>query len=176
MRPTLTAVILLALLALLAAAGPAEARARPTLVVSSLASHQGARIGPLERFRITGVVRNRGRSASPALISAGLRRSGKMAFALGGGAPRRVPAHARRKFRVEAVGPLLPAGSASRRYTLVTCVRARRGAPSSCSHLKRSVLVVAPRKEGGVRDGSGIVSGSGGESGNETGSGSWTGT
>src|SRR4051812_50134096 len=94
---------------MLAAAGSAEARAEPNLVLRSLVSHHGARIGPLEHFRITGVVRNRGRSASPALISAGLRRSGKMAFALGGGTLQRVPARARRKFRVEAGGPPPPA-------------------------------------------------------------------
>jgi aminopeptidase N len=155
----------------------ASARAKPSLVISSLASHHGARIGPLERFRITGAVHNRGRSASPALVSASLRRDGKMAFALGARNLRRVPAGKRRKFTINAVGPLLPAGAASKRYTLYACVRPRRGARSSCSHLKRTVLVVAPGKRSGLGNGTGPGSGGNGTgTGGTTPGGSATGT
>jgi aminopeptidase N len=158
----------LALLVLLGSTD-ASARAKPSLVISSLASHHGARIGPLERFRISGVVRNRGRSASPALVSASLRRDGKMAFALGARNLRRVPAGTRRQFKINALGPLLPPGAASKRYTLSACVRPRRGARSSCSHLKRTVVVVAPGKGSGLGNGTGTGSG-----GNGTGTGGTT--
>jgi aminopeptidase N len=129
----------------LAGAGPAAAapKTKPKLAVVSVKPHAGARIGPAERFRITGVVRNRGSKASPALISASLRRNGKTAFVLGARNIQRVRARRSQKFTIAATGPLLPAGAAPRHYTLTACVRSRRGARSTCHRARRPVLVVA---------------------------------
>jgi hypothetical protein len=147
----------------LVGAGSAEAAKRPKLVVGSLVSHGGARIGAGERFRVTGVVHNNARTASPALVSVSLRRDGRRAFALGAANLKRVPGRRGRKFTVATTGPVLPAGVAPRRYTLMACVRARRGAKASCRHLKRTVVVVAPGKSGGNGNGgNGSGTGTGG--------------
>src|SRR3954468_9143085 len=73
--------------ALLVGATPSPAAAaaakKPRLTIASLASHHGARIGPRERFGITGVVRNNWRRTSPALIGASLRSAGKTRFTIG---------------------------------------------------------------------------------------------
>src|SRR3954451_17703804 len=105
-------------LALVLWSSPAEAKQaqkKPTLIITKLSQHAGARIGPGERFRITGVVRNRGRAGSQALVGARLRRSGKMAFALGAINLGRVRAHHSRRFTLKATGPLVPAGNSTRR-------------------------------------------------------------
>src|SRR3954471_7658434 len=155
--------------ALLVGATPspaADAAAKkPRLTIASLASHHGARIGPRERFRITGVVRNNWRRTSPALIGASLRSAGKTRFTIGAASLTRVPGHRSRKFTVAATGPLRAAGTAPRRFVLVACVRPRRGARSICSRLKKSVVVRAP-----ARGGSGTGNGGGG-SGTPTGPG-----
>src|SRR4051794_1825167 len=123
---------------------PAAAAAKPRLRITSLASHHGARIGPRERFRITGVVRNNWRAASPALIGATLRFAGKTRFALGAGGLLRVPGNRSRKFTIHATGPLRAAGAPPRRFVLTACVRRRRGARSTCVPLRKGVLVIAP--------------------------------
>src|SRR3954454_23732282 len=110
-----------------AGAVAAAAAATPRLEITSVASHAGSRIGPHERFRITGVVRNNWRAASPALLYASLQLGGKTKFALGGGKVARVPGHRSRKFTISAIGPLRAAGAPPRRFALVACVRARRG-------------------------------------------------
>jgi aminopeptidase N len=141
----------------LAGAGPAVAapKKQPTLAVTSVQSHHGARIGPAERFRVTGTLRNRGHSASQALLTAGLRtRAGKTAFVLGAKNIQRVRGRHSRKFTITATGPLLPAGSAAKRYVLVACVRSRRGARATCRRLKRTVVVVAPATGTGTGNGS----------------------
>jgi aminopeptidase N len=144
----------------LAGAGPATATAaqkkKPTLAVTSVKSHHGARIGPAERFRITGTLRNRSRGATQALLAAGLRTSaGRTIFVLGAKNFQRVKGRSSRKFTITATGPLLPAGSASRRFVLVACVRPRRGARASCRRTKRPVLVVAPATGTGTGNGTG---------------------
>src|SRR4051812_49684551 len=128
------------LVALFAGVAPADAAAKPRLQITSFASHHGARIGPRERFRITGVVRNNWRASSSALVGASLRFAGKNRFALGAASLVRVPGHRSRKFTIQATGPLRAAGAPPRRFVLSACVRRRRGARSSCVHLKKSVL------------------------------------
>jgi aminopeptidase N len=113
-----------------------------TLSITKLSQHGGKRIAPGERFRITGTVRNRGRSASPALISATLRRNGKTAFVLGARNIKRIRGRHSRKFTLDATGPLVSAGKPIRRYVVSACVRARRGGRSACRHVRRSVKVV----------------------------------
>jgi aminopeptidase N len=144
-----------------AGAVPANAAAakKPRLSVASVASHAGTRIGPRERFRITGVVRNNWRVASPALLHATLQLGGKTKFALGGAKIARVPGHGSRKFTIAATGPLRAAGAPPRRFVLVACVRARRGARSSCRRMKNSVLVVAPSAGSGGGNGGGTGGG-----------------
>ena len=124
----------------------AGAAGKPKLAVTSIASHEGARIGPAERFRVTGVVRNRRRVASPVLLSASLRTKGKPIFVLGAKNLSHVPARGKRKFTINAVGPLLPAGVAPWRYSLVVCLRRGRGARAACRRLRRTVVVVASAK------------------------------
>jgi aminopeptidase N len=138
--------ICLAGVAVLAGALPASAVAatKPRLTVTSVAAHAGSRIGPREQFRITGVVRNNWRAASPALLHATLQAGGKTKFGLGGGKIARVPGHRSRKFTIFATGPLRAAGAPPRRFALVACVRARRGARSTCRRMRKSVLVIAP--------------------------------
>jgi aminopeptidase N len=127
----------------LAGAGPAAAAPKkPAVAITSLRSHAGAKIGPAERFKITGTVRNRGRKPSQALLSASLRLKGRTVFVLGAKNLRHVPGHRSRAFTIAATGPLLPAGTATRSYRLVACVRPRRGARSTCRRARRSVPVV----------------------------------
>jgi hypothetical protein len=123
---------------------PAGAATKPKLAVTQLNPHFGARIGPGERFLITGMVRNRGRRASRALIGASLRSGREQAYTLGAVMIRRVKGGRRRSFTVHAVGPRLPAGSAAKRFALVVCVRPRRGARPACRRASRSPLVVPP--------------------------------
>ena len=144
MRRILSAGVAVVVLALAGTTPATAAPKKPKLAVTSIKSYEGARIGPAERFRITGVIRNRARKDSQALVSASLRRSGKTAFVLGAKNLGRVRARKTRRFTLSATGPLLPADTAPRQYTLVACVRSRRGARSTCHHLRRPVLVVAP--------------------------------
>src|SRR4051812_18478106 len=137
------------LVALFAGVAPADAAAKPRLQITSLASHHGARIGPHERFRITGVVRNNWRASSPALISATLRLGNKTRFVLGAGSVAHVPGHRSRKFTIAATGPRRGAGAQPRRFVLAACVRPRRGGGWPCARLKRSVVVLAPARGGG---------------------------
>jgi aminopeptidase N len=123
-------------------ASPAAGAAKPELAITQLKPHFGARIGPGERFLITGVVRNRGRRASRALIGASLRSGRQQAYTLGAVMIRRVKGGRRRSFTVHAVGPRLPAGSAAKRFALVACARPRRGARPACRRASRSALVV----------------------------------
>jgi aminopeptidase N len=148
-RVCLAGVAVVALVAGLAPATAAAAAKKPRLSIASLASHHGARIGPAERFRITGVVRNNWRAASPALIGASLRFAGRTRFVLGAASLARVPGHRSRKFTIAATGPLRAAGAPPRRFVLTACVRPRRGARSTCRRLKKTVVVVAPSGGGG---------------------------
>jgi aminopeptidase N len=145
------AIAILVLLAVVAAAPANAAAAKPKLTVTSLTPHGGKRLEPGERFLITGVVRNRARRRTPALISATLRRRprGPNRHALGAGAIPRVRAGRRRSFTIKAVAPTLAVGAASRRLVLVACVRPRRGARAACRRSARSVLLVAPTGTGG---------------------------
>jgi aminopeptidase N len=148
------------------APAPAPAAAKkPRLTITSLASHHGARIGPRERFHITGVVRNNWRATSSALVGASLRFAGKTRFALGAASLVRVPGHRSRKFTIHATGPLRAAGAPPRRFALSACVRRRRGARSTCLHLKKGVLVIAPSRGGGSNGGNGGGTGGGGTGG-----------
>src|SRR4051794_6799708 len=145
--------IAMPILLALVLAPPAEAKKRqqkkPPLAISALSQHGGKRIGAGERFRITGTLRNRGRTASQALVSATLRRKGKMAFALGAANVRRIRAPRSHKFTLRATGPVVPAGKPARRYAMWTCVRARRGGRAVCAHARHSVLVVPASPGGG---------------------------
>src|SRR3954447_8130888 len=128
-----------------AGAGPAAAapkKKKPTIAVTSVRSHAGAKITAAERFKVTGAVHNRGRKASQALLSASLRRNGRTVFVLGAHNLRRVRGRHSRKFTIAATGPVLPARTAAKRYPLLACVRRRRGARSACRRARRSVLVV----------------------------------
>ena len=127
---------------MLIAATPAYAK----LTVSSVSSHAGARIRPAQKFRVTGVVRNRGRVASRALLTAELRLKGKPVFVLGAANLKRVTG--KRRFTIHAVGPVVPA---TRRFGLVACVSPRRGTARSCRRLRRAVLVLAPKLSPGAR-------------------------
>jgi aminopeptidase N len=134
-------------------APPAEAKKRqqqkkPPLAVTALSQHGGKRIGAGDRFTITGTIRNRGRRASQALVSATLRRHGKIAFVVGAANLRRIRAHRSRRFTIAATGPAVRAGSPARRYVVTACVRARRGGRSVCRHTRHTVLVV-PQSPGG---------------------------
>ena len=153
----LAAPILIALVLAPAADAKKKQQKKPPLAISALSQHGGKRIGAGERFTITGTIRNRGRSASQALVSATLRRHGTMVFVLGAANVKRIRAHHGRKFTVVATGPALPAGKPARRYVLTACVRARRGGRSVCRHARHSVLVL-PASPG---EGSGGTPGSG---------------
>src|SRR4051794_35367233 len=137
--------IVMPMLLALALVAPADAKKqqkKPPFSITKLSQHGGKRIGPGERFRITGTIRNRSAAASPALISAVLRHSGKTAFGLGAINAKRIRAHRSRKFTLNATGPVVPAGKPSRRYVVMTCVRARRGGRAVCRHTRHSVVVV----------------------------------
>jgi hypothetical protein len=124
-------------------AGSADAAPKgPVLAITKVTSHAGKRIGPAERFRVTGIVRNRGRKVSPALLTASLRLHGRTVFVLGAKNLRRVRGRHSRAFTIAATGPVFPGGTATRRYTIVACARSRRGARSTCRRARRSVLVV----------------------------------
>ena len=153
----LAAPILIALVLAPAADAKKKQQKKPPLAISALSQHGGKRIGAGERFTITGTIRNRGRSASQALVSATLRRHGTMVFVLGAANVKRIRAHHGRKFTIVATGPALPAGKPARRYVLTACVRARRGGRSVCRHARHSVLVL-PASPG---EGSGGTPGSG---------------
>jgi aminopeptidase N len=162
----------------LAGAGPAAGAGKspPKLAVTALKSHHGARIGPGERFRVTGTLRNRGRAATQALLTAGLRTSnGKTAFVLGAKNIQRMPGRRTRRFTISATGPLLPAGSGAKRFVLVACVRPKRGAKASCRRTKRSVLVVAPGTGATNGPGGTGTNGNGNGTGNGNGNGNGTG-
>jgi aminopeptidase N len=122
---------------------------KPSLAITWLSAHAGKKIGPGERFRVTGTIRNTGHAASPALVSATLRRGGKTAFVLGSTNIKRIRGRHTQKFTLAATGPLLPVGAADRRYVLMACVRARRGAGSSCRHTRHTQVVVAPSSHSG---------------------------
>src|SRR3954452_20692846 len=162
-RVRLVGVAVVVLAAGIAPAGAAAAK--PRLQITSLASHHGAQIGPREHFRVTGVVRNNWRAASPALVGANLRFAGRTRFVLGAAGLVRVPGHRSRKFTIHATGPLRVAGAPPRRFVLTACVRRRRGARSTCVHLKRRVLVIAPSAGGGSNGGNGGGTGGGGTGG-----------
>jgi aminopeptidase N len=153
----IAAAILIALVLAPPAEGKKRQQKRPPLAIAALRQHGGKRIGAGERFAVTGTIRNRGGTASPALVSATLRRRGKVAFALGATNVRRIRAHHSHRFSLRATGPSVPAGKPARRYVLTVCVRTRRGGRSTCRQIRRSVVVV-PAGPGG---GSGGTPGSG---------------
>jgi aminopeptidase N len=145
----ITIALLLGTLALAAWASPAMARSS-TLTITSLHAYAGAKIKPGERFRVIGTIRNSAKAASPALVSATLRRAGKTAFVLGGKNIKRVPGgHRAYKFTLIATGPRLAVGAAAKRYSLVACVRVRRGLGSACRHTPHTQLLVAPNSTPG---------------------------
>jgi aminopeptidase N len=141
----IAATILIALVFAPAAEAKKRQQRKPPLAIAALSQHGGKRIGPGERFRITGTIRNRGRTASQALVSATLRRRGKVVFALGAVNVKRIRAGRSHRFTLAATGPRLPAGKPIHRYILGVCVRARRGGRSVCRHARHSVLVVPAR-------------------------------
>ena len=157
-------------LAALTGAPAQAAPKKPALVITKVTAHAGARIGPSERFKITGTLRNKGRKATQALISASLRNSaGKTAFVLGSKNLASVKGRRARKFTIAAVGPRRPAGAAPLRYVLVACVRKTRGSRPACHRQRRSVVVVAPSAGSGGNTGNGTGGNGNGTGGNGTG-------